>query len=375
MGTKRPRGHRPTRQSSTRYWSGCAGGCPPVSPRWRSSRKRRAWHLTPSLGSCGGERWHDWRPEARGALADALGTAATGEAPARERTAALLLALTGDGQYGVRRPAYHALACREPERLRASCLAWAAAGDLQLRERAAEAWAWLPSVPDGVEGRDGIKRRLSSDPEPGVRRTAERVWAERSLARVREIVRSKQGNVAAGWRHGQAVIRWGDDTSLRELEQVATPGLSPHLRHWLARLARGVRERWSKATRDWPEPWLTWGGALEDTEGTALLPDDRHAAVRLALWLKFGATPADKRAWGGTAWDADECLFFPFLDELSILLPDGRRGSGSVVEVVNNMVVFVGSGRRSATLLCASTMRLYGLVDRRRRRIPAPTLS
>jgi len=75
-----------------------------------------------------------------------------------------------------------------------------------------------------------------------------------------------------------------------------------------------------------------------------LLPGDRRAAVHLALWSKPGATPTEKWHWGGTAWATDAFLFLPFPDDLTILPPDGRRGSGSVVEVVDNMVVFVGIG-------------------------------
>jgi hypothetical protein len=63
--------------------------------------------------------WPDWDPEERAALADALGRADYPTPAARDGAGALLQQLMGDGQYGVRRAAYRALARHQPEQLAA----------------------------------------------------------------------------------------------------------------------------------------------------------------------------------------------------------------------------------------------------------------
>lgn len=89
---------------------------------------------------------NDWLPDARTALADALGEATYTVPNAKKRALALLLTLIGDGQYAVRRAAYRGLARQSSQSLQALCMMWSSTtSTVELRQRAAEAWAWLPT--------------------------------------------------------------------------------------------------------------------------------------------------------------------------------------------------------------------------------------
>ncbi len=292
--------------------------------------------------------WQDWRPEMRAALADALGSIPLGEqieAPA----VTMLLSLTQDGQYGVRRAAYRALARQSPTSLKAISSAWAVSRDVALRERAAEASGWLPSE-DGQQTGDSSSR-LASDREPTVRQAEERArnerreraWADHALDKVLNVARRPEENPTRGWRYGQAVIRWGDDTTLRAIREELGKPLAPHLRHWFRRIEHDLEERWSKAVKDWPDPWLFWDGVLEEVAGKIVFGNQASEA-RLALWQKITAPGARQNSWGGTAWLPAGMLPFAGPGEVTIEIKGRGTGRAVVKRHAGTVITLLGSG-------------------------------
>jgi hypothetical protein len=215
-----------------------------------------------------------WPPQVRAALAQAL----TMSEPSDEvdRRVNILLVLMGDGQYGVRREAFRALARISPEGIRSFCTAWAIMTEanlqpseepygIDMRRTAAEAAAWLDSPPT-----EGPIADLAWDPEPEVRATFERCrrerrerdWAEHYLRHVLDV--QDDASLIKAWKYGRALERLGDDYVLERLEQRRRQDLPPSVRHWLGRLIQKVRSRWDEVTRGWPEPWVArrgrWNG-------------------------------------------------------------------------------------------------------------------
>ena len=315
-----------------------------------------------------GTVWDGWLAELRAALADALGGLSANEsqeaAAVPEETRLLspqahddaigsLLALTKDAHYGVRRAAYRALARRAPTSLQALYAAWSVSHDVALRQRAAEAYGWRSDTGEGPHAGDpAVLQQLAEDPEPYVRDSIaqatrgrmEREWASKALDRVLGIALGQEEDVRPGWRYGQATIRWGDDTCLARLRRVlATGDLAPHARQWLNSIAQDLENRWRKTTRDWPDPWFPWEGALSEVDGAVIVPGAERVAARLTLWRRAEPGRSGKQAWGGTAVVSASTPFRSFLEEATIVLADGRACRVFVEQTGDTAITFRGA--------------------------------
>jgi len=300
--------------------------------------------------------WDDWLPDARAALADALGTAAYATSRASARAESLLHLLTGDGQYAVRRAAYRSLARQSPKSLQAVCFRWSEDAAVEHRQRAAEACAWLAPSAERPDAFEALYQRLVVDPEAVVRRTAQRVWQERRerlwaeeyLVRVRRVKGRTNEEILSVWPYAQALVRLGDDACIRELRtDLASSLLPPNVRHWLEQIVEGIDERWRKATQKWPEPWLTWEGAIEEGHGTATSPDGRTLQVRYSIWKQPSPIPSQSHSWGGAAWSMSSPYeVMPLVDTNFVMrLEDGREGAAMATNVSSSgPVIFLGQG-------------------------------
>jgi hypothetical protein len=246
-----------------------------------------------------------WLPQARSAMADALGRIldfSTKLAASREN---LLVRLTGDGLYGVRRIAYRAYANSAQEKFSALMVSWALSvgeSNVEFRQRAAEgsAWVQLPGALDALHS-------LEWDPESAVREAydksfeerLERAWKQFHESRVLAAV--KPEDVVRFWRHGCALDRLGDDSTIELLRQRSEQGLPPNVRFWLARVRKAVQSRWDDVVRKWPDPWFTRRGRYEMADGLIQWTDGTEKHVHAHLWL----APAEKLtglgSWGGWA--------------------------------------------------------------------------
>jgi hypothetical protein len=270
-----------------------------------------------------------------------------------DRRMSLLLVLMGDGQYGVRRAAFKAMARLNPEGLRSVCTAWALLTEanvppaerpyaIDMRRRAAEAAAWLEPIPT-----EGPIVDLAWDSEPEVRATfarcrrerREREWAREYLSNV--LAARDDASLVMAWKYGRALERVGDDEVLERLEERRRQTLPPGVHHWLGRLIKGLRARWDEVARGWPEPWFARRGRLERVD--ALVGDGAAEAKRVSCWL-WQVPPTDLveiGVWGG--WCAEELL--PV--ETSTLRVSGRRPGTIVVTRTiwgTGPTYFVGSG-------------------------------
>jgi len=260
------------------------------------------------------QHWNAWLPDARVALADALGQASYVSPSARNTAVNHLVILMGDGQYAVRRAAYRGVGHQEPAVLHDLCVSWAKASEADIRRRAAEACVWSDNKAEqDAQPISEVLDMLDADPEPGVRRVAtrcreerrEREWSSAYLVRILGADEAGAANehIRAAWPYGQALLHIGDDTCRDQLRaHVVTRQPPAHVRHWLDRIADGIDKRWQSVVRAWPEPWLPWTGTIEEGEGEARLVDGHTIRVAYSVWTHAAATLGDIQTWGGAAW-------------------------------------------------------------------------
>ncbi len=298
--------------------------------------------------------WEDWLPDARAALADALGEATYVSIHAKTKAIALLRSLTGDGQYAIRRAAYRGLARQSTQSLRILCMMWSQASTLELRQRAAEAWAWLSDDNEDSHLETNVYQIVATDMEKAVRETVNRTrkerrkreWAKEYLARIRQIIGMTDAEVLAVWCYAQALMDVGDDTSIRILRtDLRTQSLPPHLRHWFQRIIKETNEHWEKAISKWPQPWRAWQGILEEGQGWLLLPNQQKIPMHYSLWQERATALSESSSWGGTLQINDGMLAFSSAEEITFQLSDERQGKALIqTSISKGSITIVGNG-------------------------------
>jgi hypothetical protein len=298
--------------------------------------------------------WNDWLPDARAALADTLGSGRTTSTEADSHTVRLLLLLTADGQYAVRRASYRGLARRSLNLLQLQCWAWAESDQRELRQRAAEACAWLPGAEEQNSAYGDLYQLLVSDPEPVVRRTAtltlqerrKRQWAEEYLNRVLHRSDSSNVGVLATWCYAEALKRVGDDTTLQTLRTALRDHLlPPHIRHWYQLIFKETQEGWQKAMKKWPQPGKMWTGTIEEGKGFLLTAQGKVIIVHYSLWSEVPESPLQMASWGGTMQTQESS---PISDEGRLYLQLADRRQGEILLKERNLpsgyCSFIGQG-------------------------------
>ena len=301
--------------------------------------------------------WQDWLPDARAALADALGTLHEISGAADTQRVRLLQMLTSDGHYLVRRAAYRGLQRCSAHMLHQWCWTWALSNERALRLCAAEACAWL--LPEGEQESSYVSlfHVLATDPEPEVRQAAlrtrlerrKRLWAQVYLSRVMQTKQSVtvyNAEILAVWPYAEALKRIGDDTTIQTVRTaLGNHELPPHIRHWYQLIIKETGEGWEKARKKWPQPGNMWAGTLEVGHGVLLTSAGRETPGQYAVWRDDPASLGEVASWGGTFQTAG--AFGRSDDEqLSLQLEDGRRGEILLMEtnVPGGACLFVGQG-------------------------------
>jgi hypothetical protein len=283
-----------------------------------------------------------WLPQARSELANTLGRLLELSAASADLRFHLLIKLTGDGIYAVRRAAYRAAARCDPERLAKLIESWAdwrEVGREGPRRRAAECAAWLFDISGSINS-------LRGDQEPGVRDAFERSMLEReerdraSNYEKHVLSVSNPDGIIAAWRYGVALSQVGDDSTIYILAERGRQGLPAAVRFWLARVRKAVERRWNDVTTKWPEPWYARPGLLETFEGT-IRAKDQVVTVSGTLWQMQGGQPGSFNSWGG--WAAASNML---TGGQELLIP-GRRAAKIIIGTSHwpdGNVVFSGNG-------------------------------
>jgi HEAT repeat protein len=300
-------------------------------------------------------QWSRWLPDARVAFADAVGELVRrGSAVDMDRATTLLRELMTDGVYAVRRAAMRALLLVDLRAFTGTCLAWYESKQPELRARAAEAIGWLPKSEEKQFCR--MFNQLSTDVEPSIRPLAERSrterferrWADSYADRVRAVT-GKNGNaeVFQGFIYGGGLSRLGEDYHVQQLAaHLAQSDLPLHIRYWIRGIAKAINKRWEKVTREWPQPWLSWDGTIEELEGS-VVAETGEITVHFSLWRKMREDLNLPSEWGGALWSTrGESLWRrAALQDLHMRIPGRRDAYGRITyQSSSGLVVFEGSG-------------------------------
>jgi HEAT repeat protein len=299
--------------------------------------------------------WERWMPDSRKALAESLPIAVS-RAPAAAASALdVLRKLAGDGTFAVRRSAARALAHLEVSELRRWCFEALASGSTKLRTLGAEAACWLP--PDSSVSMDNdLLRSALRDEEHLVREAARRSrtalrhrqWATELIRHIGMPRPDANDWALSCYAFGRALERVGDDSDLAVLERmVVDREVPPSVRYWMKVISEQLSEQWKKTTDGWPDSWLPWQGAVEDSEGTIRAGGQAFDAT-LSLWLRRGRTLDDTSGWGAVArvkGDPYGSLFNAIHDEDASLEVQGRAPARvAIVQVSGNRLVLMGNG-------------------------------
>jgi hypothetical protein len=293
--------------------------------------------------------WDNWMPDARVALADALGECVQYKGAARVRATDLLLSLTGEGTYAVRRSAYRALSRLDCDSLKSFCAACSESSSWELRRRGAEGCGWLIATDDY----DAAFQRVAVDPEGPVRSAAKRAEVERRERLLGErylqvILKCRNGTneeILLNWKYGHALQRVGDDSCIQKLVGHVRRELLPsNVRHWLNMVRKGMEKRWREITQKWPEPWLSWQGTIEEGQGL-IRGEGIEISVRYTLWKQPAPTPSEHSMWGGAAFSSEFFSLFSLkLDEAELVLSNGQRGMIVISTLMTGQLRFLGNG-------------------------------
>jgi hypothetical protein len=280
------------------------------------------------------EQWNAWGPETRAALAEALGKGSYSTQKTQEQASLQLLQLMCDAQYRVRRAAYRSLAGIAPTIVFHTCIAWASAPMIALRQRAAEAMHWLPQAETNVLI-DQEGRALAADADPVVREAwarsfaerRQRSWAHGYLEQVRTVYGKGNKQRLAVWRYAHALTSTGDDSTIVELQKdLASYRMAAHERQWLRWILDKSQEQWQKATRQWPEPWFDWTGEVIYEQGTITAGESIGMNGLCSLYQQNSIGEARQGIqWGGIFWP-DMPTPIKSGEIVMITLADGREG-------------------------------------------------
>ena len=302
------------------------------------------------------EKWPNWLPDSRVALADALRDA-TRRSGLRAAALRQLTRLAGDGHFAVRRAAFRAIGGQSMDALHGLCSSWSDASSVDLRRRAAEGYGWLGSERNDHDPHliEELYWRLATDPEPLVRDAArrtwddrrKRLWAHQYLSPVRRVKGRVNQEILDAWRYGEALVRLGDDScvvALRDHLNKNWDSLAPNVRYWIQQVIKGLEEHWRKVTSEWPEPWFAWEGAIQEGSAKVYTRSKKAIDVNYSIWMQPRAAPSEPPVaeWGGAIWPIPFALLHR--GEVTIEVEGGQRGKILLTRTSGETAVFLGSG-------------------------------
>ncbi|MGH2502894.1 MAG: hypothetical protein ACRDID_10300, partial [Ktedonobacterales bacterium] len=278
-------------------------------------------HLTPDRFAT--EPWNEylinWPADERAEFASALSEARCTTTSARDAAIIHLLTLVGDGQYVVRRAAYRALQAQAPQVFLHVCAALAIAPEVELRRRAAEACAWLPSQKAWQRRKaQDIYKTLRCDVDRSVRDDAlrsrserrEREWSKYALDRILQPGDWNNQTILQRWKYGHVITCAGSDTELQTLRWfLRQTALPPHARRWLAGLLESGEKQWKTTAEKWPKPWAIWDGAFTAERATLTGADlSEPIPIHVILW---SAPNDDTQKRQGVVWTTKAEIHLP----------------------------------------------------------------
>jgi hypothetical protein len=118
----------------------------------------------------------------------------------------------------------------------------------------------------------------------------------------------------------------------------------PNLRYWIEQIIKDLEQNWRKTTRDWPDPWFSWGGAIQQGKGKVHLSRRTPIDVEYSIWSHPRAAPSQppQFEWGGAVWPVP--LAVQDRRRITLELDDGKKGGIVVSRVSGDTWIFLGTG-------------------------------
>lgn len=297
------------------------------------------------------EKLGEWMPDAQVALANALAKVHVNDTNIKGTCTNTLEILGTNGVFAVRRAAFRALGKISQTYLYRLCEVWLNISSLDFNLRAAEACGWLVDEVDERIGFINIFSKVLTHPERSVRETGtqacedrtSRSWANQYFEIVSKVQEGSDQEILNAWCYGDALSQIGDDVILSDLHQlISNSHLAPNVRFWQRRIYKNLEKNWKKRTQKWPDPWIDLGGMIENGRGI-LKTGTNEINIQYSLSFHPAAAPSEKHSWGGIISNGP-ILYQNDLDQVIIVLEDGREGEILVSQVMHGTVSFLGTG-------------------------------
>lgn len=273
----------------------------------------------------------------------------------RNKGMQLLIRLSEDSQYGVRRAAFRALAEQDISTLCMLTRTWSRSERHEVRIWAAESAGWIERINNNNTEWEDVLTRIQFDTHKKVRSAysdalkcrRKRQWANDYLGRMKQLLSPSNAEMLAAWRYGWALSNLSDDDDIQELQALqADIERAPNVRHYIALILKTAEKQWDECKKKWPDPILPLRGTSIEAGSGSITVGTEQWNVDYILWGEPSTGPSALGQWGGRC-QLTGCKFNNnlFGNEAQLRTEDGRTGVGFVQKWSNfTDLEFCGSG-------------------------------
>ncbi len=161
-----------------------------------------------------------------------------------------------------------------------------------------------------------------------------------------EVKGSNNDEILIAWPYGKALERLGDDQSIKELlKHIHSPELLQNTKFWLIQIIHELEKNWQKTTREWPQPWVSFDGLVQQGQGLIIDKDGKETIVYYDIWQKYAPDPAQYHYLKGIAFSPGR-PFFDWLnaENIRLRLEDGTEGKILITQSLNESFIFSSAG-------------------------------
>jgi hypothetical protein len=292
--------------------------------------------------------WNNWTSDAQVALIDQIGVQGY-ENIQKEDVLDFIEPFIHNQLFVLRRAAIRAVSRLSRERLLRLAIAFSREKATEFeRTISAEIVGWLDSDLDEIKA---LQSQLLSDVSPKVRKAVDlsihqqrdRDLASDYLYKILNVSGTENLETIGLWRYGEALKQLANDEIIEKLggKLKNDQNLKPNVRNWYLNIYKGCIERWRKLTQEWPEPWISTSGAIENGKGKVWEKDGKSKEVDYTIWLDAQQSLKDTRGWGGLI-SLSNSFFLKDVD--TIELTDGRKGKILMRNMFGANLIFTGTG-------------------------------
>jgi hypothetical protein len=298
-----------------------------------------------------------WFADARIAFAEGVRFCLQQEVSMRSRNKGmqLLIRLSQDSQYGVRRASFRALAKQDASILCMLIGTWSRSERHEVRIWAAEAVAWVEGIDNNMTEWTDVLARMQYDTHKKVRSAyadavknrRKRYWAADYLGRLNQLISPSNTEMLAAWRYGWALSSLSDDDNIQELKEIqADTERASNVRHFVGLIIKAAEKQWEERKKKWPDPIYPLRGASIETGTGVIVIGEQQLPVDFVLWGEPATGPNSYGHWGASCHLRSRQFSSSMLGKPAQFRTDDERSGEGFIQAWSPFedLVFCGNG-------------------------------